>query len=298
MTVSDSTSDLIRGAVDCYVHASPDLLPRRVDDVQLARDSAAAGLAAVIHRHHYGPTAERAALARSVTGFPIHGAVLLNDSVGGLNPTAVELALEMGAPWIGLPTLSAKAFRAGMSALPPSPSAERLSFGPGTLEVWGRGRHLCREMTEILRLVREADAVLNLGYVGADEMLAVARAAAEMGHTRLVLTNPRLSDEHLGSVLAIPGFFFEVTSYGVHPEGLGGAQWAAGVARNVELIRRVGVDRVVLSSDGGMAGAPAPAETLRWALSQFADAGFSTAELRTLVAENPRRLLPKTLGLA
>jgi Family of unknown function (DUF6282) len=298
MDMTDSTSDLIRGAVDCYVHASPDLLPRRVDDVQLAKDSAAAGLAAVIHRHHYSPTAERAALARSVTGFPILGAVLLNDSVGGLNPTAVELALEMGAPWIGLPTLSAKAFRAGMTALPPSPSAERLSFGPGMLEVWGRERRLRAEVREILRMVHEADAVLNLGYVGTDEMLAVARTAAEMGHGRLVLTNPRLSDEDLESALAIPGVFFEVTSYGVHPEGLGGAHWAAGMARNVGLIRRVGVDRVVLSSDGGMAGAPAPAEILCWALAQYADAGFSNAELRALVAENPRRLLPKTLGLA
>jgi Family of unknown function (DUF6282) len=298
MTMTDLSEvpKLVIGAVDCWVHANPDLLVRRVDDVHLARDSASAGLAAVIHRHHWGSTAERSALARDITGFPILGAVLLNDSVGGLNPAAVELALEMGARWIGLPTISARPFRERMSAFHPS-FFQHLKFAPGRIEVRQTDGSLRPEMLQILRLVRAGDAVLNLGYVGNDEMLAVARAAAELGLTRLVLTNAHLSDYELEAVLAIPGFFFEVTSYGTHPEGLGGTEWAAGLRRNVELIRNVGVERVILSSDGGMAGAPAPAEILRWALSRYAEAGFSVAELRALVQTNPRRLLPEDAGV-
>jgi hypothetical protein len=294
-SVSDALkpSELIRGAIDCYVHANPDLLPRRVDDVQLAHDCSEAGLAAALHRHHFCSTAERSALARNVTGFAILGAVLLNDSVGGLNPTAVELALQMGAPWVGLPTLSARSFRSRIASLPPAPGSRFLEFGPGRLQVWDSDGSLLPEVVEILRLVREGDAVLNLGYIGNDEMLAVARAAAEMGHARLVITNARVSDVELEAMLAIPGLFFEVTSYGVHPDGLGGDNWESGMTRNAQFIRQVGIDRVLVSSDGGMAGSPPPAEILRWALDRYAERGFSASELRVLVQENPRRLLPR-----
>ncbi|MBV9660537.1 MAG: hypothetical protein JO337_05205, partial [Acidimicrobiales bacterium] len=125
-----SASDLVNGAVDLYVHSNPDLLPRRTDDIGLARESATAGVAAAIHRHHYCPTAERSKIAQDATGFLLHGAILLNDSVGGINPTAVDLALRDGAVWIGLPTLSAAAMRA-QTGWRATRYAKELAFGPG-----------------------------------------------------------------------------------------------------------------------------------------------------------------------
>ena len=44
------------------VHASPDPSPRRLDDVDCAREIKAAGLRAAVHRHHHGSTAERSRL--------------------------------------------------------------------------------------------------------------------------------------------------------------------------------------------------------------------------------------------
>ncbi len=281
------------GAVDTYIHSNPDLLPRRNDDDALARDAAAAGLAAIVHRHHYSPTAERSALARERTGFPILGAIVLNDSVGGINPWAVDLALQMGAVWVGFPTLSARWLRASR---PPAtgPHASAMAFGPGDLTLFDDDGRLSAPTRAVLALATDANVALHLGFVGRAEVLAAARAAAELGHDKLVITDPftklALSPEELDELVAVPGLFVELTSNQIHPTGPLAA--TNGIARNVELIRHVGVDRVVVCSDGGQAGTPPPADILAWALRQYSDAGLSDAELDALVRTNPRRLVP------
>jgi Family of unknown function (DUF6282) len=285
-----SASELVEGAVDLYVHSNPDLLPRRTDDLGLARESAEAGVATAVHRHHYCPTAERSRIAQDATGFLLHGAVLLNDSVGGMNPSAVELALRDGAVWIGLPTLSAASFRTG--GWRNTKFAEQLGFGPGTITVADEDGKLHPETEAILSLVCDADVALNLGYVSNDEQLAVARAAAERGHRKMVVTNAGYSGDTLAAALAIPGLYFEVTSYGIHPEGLGAGRSEAGLTRNANVMREVGLERVVLASDGGMAGSPSPASILGWALDEYEARGFTLDELRLITHENPRKLVP------
>jgi Family of unknown function (DUF6282) len=286
-----TASDLVRGAVDLYTHANPDLLPRRTDDLGLARESAEAGVAAVVHRHHYSSTADRARIAQDVTGFPLLGAILLNDSHGGMNPSAVDLALRTGAVWVGLPTLSAAAFRQ-QTGWQSNQFAEALAFGPGAITVADEAGRLRPETLDVLSLVWDADVALNLGYVSNAEQLAVARACAEHGHTKMVITNSRLSEDELAEAVTIPGLFFEITAYGIHPEGLGAGRSQAALEHNVEFIRRLGLERVVLASDGGMIGAPAPATILAWALDEYEARGFTLDELRTLTHENPRRLVP------
>ncbi len=286
------------GIVDVYIHANPDLLPRRSDDVGLAEEANATGLSAIVHRHHYSSTAERSALARDATGFPILGAIMLNDSVGGINPSAVDLALQMGAVWVGMPTLSARFLRTnpwGKSG-PGYPKAA-MEFGPGDLCVLDDDGELTPETTDVLRLVADAGVALSLGYMSFAECAAVARAAADLGCDKLVLTNPttamRLSDAELDELLTIPGVYVELTSYPIHPEGPGGAGAAEpGIRRNVELIRHVGVDRAVVCSDGGKIDAPPPPRILEWALTAYADAGIGPDEIDTLVRVNPRRLVP------
>jgi hypothetical protein len=102
-----AATNLPVACVDLYVHAAPDLIPRRGDDVQLARSLQDSGLRAAVHRHHFANTAAQTATARSVTGFDLFGAVDCSDLSGGLNATAVEYGLATGAVWVALATLSA-----------------------------------------------------------------------------------------------------------------------------------------------------------------------------------------------
>ncbi len=90
-SIADEAWDAIQGAMDLQVHVAPDVIARRTDDVDLARDFLARGLRGFVLKSHYIPTAERArVVARAVPGIESFGAIALNHSVGGLNPVAVE----------------------------------------------------------------------------------------------------------------------------------------------------------------------------------------------------------------
>jgi hypothetical protein len=83
--------DLVRGAYDLHVHTSPDLLPRSASDLELAHRCRHWGLAGFVIKSHYVPTAERAALVRSlVPDVDVLGALTLNAAVGGMNTMAVR----------------------------------------------------------------------------------------------------------------------------------------------------------------------------------------------------------------
>jgi hypothetical protein len=282
----------VRGATDLYTHASPDLLPRRGDDLALARDAKAAGVAAAVHRHHFSQTAERARIASDATGFRLLGAILLNDPVGGLNPDAVDLALRMGAVWVSLPTVMARWYRSRLARLH-ADRQKSVSFGRGDISALDGNGRLLAVVDDILDLVAARDATLNLGYVSYAEMLAVSDAAARHGVKKVVLTSPLtsggLTQVEVDRLMASETTVIELTAYSMYPGRLGGADLDPSGA--AQLIRRAGVARCVLSSDGGSAGSPPPAEILAWGCSRLAEEGFTTAELSALVRTNSARLV-------
>ena len=87
----------MRGSVDVHVHSEPDVFPRIADDVGVARHAAALGLRAISLKCHSERTTSRAYMAQQmVPGIQVVGGIVLNRSVGGINPAAVESALQLG----------------------------------------------------------------------------------------------------------------------------------------------------------------------------------------------------------
>src|SRR3974377_787394 len=102
--VSEAAWKCLQGAYDLQVHVAPDVIERRIDDLDLAKEFLARGLKGFVLKSHYFPTAERAKVfTKAVPGIQAFGAVTLNHSVGGLNPVAVELAGRSGAKMVWLP---------------------------------------------------------------------------------------------------------------------------------------------------------------------------------------------------
>ena len=95
--VSAAAWEAIQGAYDLQVHVAPDVIARRIDDLDLAKEFLAHGLKGFVLKSHYFPTAERARSSpKPFRAFGRIGAIALNHSVGGLNPVAVELAGRSG----------------------------------------------------------------------------------------------------------------------------------------------------------------------------------------------------------
>lgn len=309
--------DVLEGAVDLYVHASPDLMPRRADDIGLAIELGRTPLRAAVHRHHFAMTADRAHLATETSGFQMFGSILLNAAVGGINPSAVEIALRSGAVLVSLPTTSARYMQTRDSWAQGIEARFGLTATYPSYTVWSEPGTLHPAVLETADLVAAHEAILALGYVGPDECLAAAREAQRRGVTKMLLTNPLvamgLSVEESLEIVSVPGTYLEITAFALRPGHVGGSSdmdsvmVLAGASeaelpdpdpgvpeRQADLIRRVGVDRCVISSDGGHAGEASTAEELAWACQALADLGFSDAELRVMVHDNPLSLLGLT----
>jgi hypothetical protein len=106
--MKDRAKDLL-GRDRFDIHAAPDIVPRLLNDFELAEAARAAGMAAIVLKSHHMLTADRAQIAQKA--FPevkVFGGLALNlPACGGLNPEAVKVAIRMGAKVIWLPTLSA-----------------------------------------------------------------------------------------------------------------------------------------------------------------------------------------------
>src|SRR5262245_38855752 len=124
-TITDAAWEAIEGAFDLQVHVAPDVIDRRTDDIDLAKDFLARGLRGFVLKSHYLPTAERAkVVARAVPGIASYGAIALNHSIGGLNPVAVEIAGRSGNKIVWFPTVDAANETAGR----PGGGDEKLPF--------------------------------------------------------------------------------------------------------------------------------------------------------------------------
>src|SRR3989449_8493938 len=126
--ISDRAWEAIRGGYDLQVHVAPDVIERRTDDVDLAKDFLSHGLKGFVLKSHYIPTAERAqVVTKAVPGIEAYGAVTLNHSVGGLNPVALEIAGRSGNKIVWMPTVDAANETAG-----------RLDGGNQKLPFWAK----------------------------------------------------------------------------------------------------------------------------------------------------------------
>src|SRR5262245_51909642 len=99
----------VEGFFDMHIHSSPAPFQRIGDSVDIARWCAAGGLAGIVIKSHFESTMSKAHHARRevVKEFPdfkVFAGIALSRGVGGLNPGAVEIALDQGARVVWLPT--------------------------------------------------------------------------------------------------------------------------------------------------------------------------------------------------
>ncbi len=72
---SEAAWEALQGAYDLQVHVAPDVIARRIDDIDLAKEFLTRGLAGFVLKSHYFPTAERAqVVTKAVPGIRAYGA--------------------------------------------------------------------------------------------------------------------------------------------------------------------------------------------------------------------------------
>ena len=270
-----------------HVHSGPDEKLRLQDDIDLARSAAEAGMRAVMIKSHITLTADRAATAEKVVPMVrVLGGLALNAAVGGLNPIAVEVAIRMGARQIWMPTSSAARDMAYHRRGRTAGASAREGAGITILREDGS---LLPVVHEIIDLVAEADIILSTGHLSPEEVIALVAAARSHGLRRILVTHPEMAISnlplHLQQSLGQPDVWFEhcfVSTLFSEPTPL--AEIAA-------RIRAVGPERIVLSTDLGIAGFPLPVDGMRSYLSSLMELGIPWRDLLLMTRDNAAYLL-------
>jgi len=142
-------------------------------------------------------------------------------------------------------------------------------------------------VTAILKLIAEADAVLATGHLSPAESKVLVAEARRRSVRRIIVTHPEsqaveMSVEQQLELLA-PGVYFERC-------------WIATTkqltaTRLAEVIQAVGPESTIMATDFGQARNPVPVEGLRAFIASMLDQGFSQAQVKLMVRENPAAVL-------
>lgn len=296
--VSSDAWAVLDGAYDLHVHVAPDIIERRIDDLDLAKEFLARGMRGFVLKSHYLSTVERAqVVSKAMPGIQVFGAIALNHSLGGLNPVAVEIAGRGGCKLVWMPTVDAANETAGRTDGP----TDKLPFwakiqrelaatgiAPPPISVLDDDGRISSVTRTCLELIAKHDMVLATGHLSRTEITKLVQAARESGVRKIVVTHAEFPSQNLSVdeqvELAQKGAIIEhcfTTMY------TGKATWE-GV---LESIRKVGVERSFLSSDLGQTVNPAVSVGLAMFVERVLHAGFTTEQARCLVVTNPHDLV-------
>ena len=267
------------GSYDLHIHTEPDVIPRRLGDLEMARQAAEAGMKGFVVKSHIFPTPGRAAMLRELyPQLDVLGAVALNCEVGGINPRAAEAAAKMGAKMLWFPTMDAKMYRKERGA----PGWE------SGLSAVGADGCVTQAARDVLAIAKRYDLVVGTGHLGTEEAIRVTEAAHAMDFKRICLTHVtlpvcRMTVEQLRQCIA----WGAVAEYS-YCHVLSGKCSMELIA---EQIKAIGAEHAILSTDLGQKSNPYPVEGLRAFCEKLQEHGITEKELDLMLKTNPRKLL-------
>ncbi len=287
--------DLLAGFVDTHIHAGPGLMPREFDSWELVEHAVKNNFAAVVIKDHHLPSM---GLARIIQDhFPdgtiqVFGSIALNSTVGGINPQALETAINFGAKIVWLPTISARHHHKKHEAAGFPKPKHPLRIKDTPIDCLDSNGRLTPTLETALSVMAESpDVVLATGHISPMEVDAVVRRAEELGIRRKIITHPLFMvnaemDEMKKWVKQ--GAYLEFTAINSFPES---KLYTLPPAKIADVIKTVGADRVILSSDAGLKGNGKPFENVMKVLELLHDAGVADNDLRKLVVDNPAQVM-------
>jgi len=145
---------------------------------------------------------------------------------------------------------------------------------------------LLAEVIEVIGIVAELDLTLETGHSSPDEVLMILREVRRQSVDRIVVTHPLL--DFVGMTVdqmkeaAGLGEFLEITA---------GQSNAAEYARVIRVIREIGPESVILSSDLGQATTPLHPDVLAAFFEALESEGISREDIRLMSATNPAEVL-------
>lgn len=285
----EEVARLMQGAIDIHSHVGPCSTSIRRNEIEYGIRATEVGMRAIISKSLTAATARSAAItqeavdswAREHNKKPcqVIGGVTLCQSVGGLNPEAVENAAQFGGKFVWTPVLDSSHQRNLAGTTP--------ALGRG-IDVLDDNDEVVPQLKEIFKLVAEYDLVLSICHHTVRERLIMVDTARELGVKRIALVHvfqpvTRLDVEQMKMFVA-KGCYLEHLFHGLGPYFW---RWE----ETLEAFKQVGYDRFVLGSDLGNWRAPDPVDMYQITIGLLLEHGIPETEVAKLVRVNAERLI-------
>ena len=294
--------ELLAGAIDLHVHGYPDVgmdNPPRLSDFSTCEMARDAGLRAIVFKSHFWPTMDRAFQLNerlASDAFTVYSSLVLNPIIGELQPQSVEAAAAHQVKLVYLPTWGSCHDHEQRGTVrreilePQFPGIIRRLDEHGPMSMFVKDGSLRPEIHEIITLCRDKNLTLCTGHVSPAESMAVLHAAKDAGLTRLIATHPL--NPTIGATLDECEEFVRL---GAKIEFTYVALVTSGkqlpIRSVAEAVRRLGPRNCILTSDVFFEYTPPQPEALRMFAHQMCFVGFSKDDVRTMIVDNPARLL-------
>jgi hypothetical protein len=299
MADKETIQGLLQGTFDTHVHAGPDLLPRKFNDIDLAHLAQDRGFGGFVLKSHHAITADRATLVKEMfPGVKVYGAIALNNPIGGLNPTAIDVAARLGAKVCWLPTMDSANEQANVagqldeSKLPYWMSIARELRAAGIAGKWltvtDDDNKVLPEVRQCLDVMAKYDMVMATGHISPPEVEPVVKAAREAGVQRIIITHPEFPTTHLSieqqKTLQQYDVYFERVFTTPHTNK---CTWE----ETLNNIKEVGLSSTICATDLGQTTNPGLQEGFEIFIDKLLDAGFTEAQVKTMTQHNAAALL-------
>ena len=290
--------ELLKGAIELHVHSAPDLFPRLQNHAEFVQMAKQAGYRAVVINSQNMGSADRVPFIRMlVPDIDVFGSITLNYSVGGINPFAVNAALGFGAKVVWMPTVDARNhmnFFGGLGQFGSSIKSEKklpdfYKKAKG-LSVFSDDEKLLPEVMDILDLVASSGVAFSFGHASLKEYFALANACRDVGVKKMFIDHPDIGFTKVPRdsqvQLAEMGVKMNYVAAQISP-----AFYCISPKEVAANMRAVGVQNALISTDLGQTTNPEPIESMRSYVQILLNEGFTPAEVKTMLHDNPAEFL-------
>ena len=113
------------------------------------------------------------------------------------------------------------------------------------------------ELIDVFKLIRDHDAVLGTAHVSPKEAFVVVEAARDAGVKKIVITHPEwwVVDMRMEDQIRLVKDY-DVILERCYAQNMGGGAYKSNLPDNLEIIKTVGYEHVMVDTDGGQTENP------------------------------------------
>ena len=148
------------------------------------------------------------------------------------------------------------------------------------------------ELLDVFKLIKDHDAVLGTAHVSPEEAFVVVEAARNAGVKKIVITHPEwwvvdMSMEDQGRLVKDDAVSLERC----YAQNRGGGAYKSNLPDNLEIIKAVGYEHVLVDTDGGQTENPHWELALEEYMQYLVDHGIPEEQVYYMTKTIPYRLL-------